>query len=241
MHSKTRKETIIRDPIHDFIDVSRYDFILKIINTPYFQRTRRLSQLGVSLFVYPSATHSRFNHSLGAMEVFVRLFDYLHRDEVKGKSYHKLRKTGIASVLLHDIGHGPFSHATEGPLGFQHEMMSMEMVKTHEITEILEGEGICAKDVLSVISKTATGKLKLLSQLIGSELDVDRLHYLARDIYFTGVGFGGVDLQRIIRTMTISKSKGFLNGYAVVEEKGKDSVEAYLLTRTLMYDDVYIS
>jgi HD superfamily phosphohydrolase len=212
--SNTQKETIIRDPIHDFIDVSHYDFILKIIHTPYFQRTRRLSQLGVSLFVYPSATHSRFNHSLGAMEVFVRLFHHLYKDEMKGKVYHNLRKTGIASVLLHDIGHGPFSHASEGPLGFQHEMMSMEIVKTNEIRGILEDADICVEDVLSVISKTATGKMKLLSQLIGSELDVDRLDYLARDIYFTGVGFGGVDLQRIIKTMTISRSNNFLNGYA---------------------------
>lgn len=237
--SDRKKRTIIRDPVHKFIDLSHYDFIVKIINTPYFQRTRRLSQLGVSLFVYPSATHSRFNHSLGAMEVFVRLFDHLHRDERKNNSYHNLRKTGIAAVLLHDIGHGPFSHASEKPLNFEHDLMSEEIVKTKEIRKILEEEQICVEDVLSIISRRAKRKLKLASQLINSQLDADRLDYLARDIYFTGVGFGGVDLERIIRTLTISKSKGFLNGYAVVEEKGKDSVEAYLLTRTLMYENVY--
>ena len=109
--SPKAKATIIRDPIHGFIDLSYYDFIPKIIQTAPFQRLRRLSQLGVSVFVYPSATHNRFNHSLGAMQLFVRVFDHLYKDEKHDNDYEKLRMTGIASVLLHDIGHGPFSHA----------------------------------------------------------------------------------------------------------------------------------
>ncbi len=237
--SQSLKKTIIRDPIHGFIDTSYYDFISKIIQTPHFQRLRRLSQLGVSVFVYPSATHNRFNHSLGAMELFVRLFDHLYKNQQHTNIYHKLRKTGIAAVLLHDIGHGPFSHASESVFGFQHDALSIKIIRTAEMREILEKARIDPEDVVSVISRTARGKMKLLSQLINSQLDVDRLDYLARDVYFTGVGFGRVDLERIIRTMTISKSNGFLKGYAVIEEKGKHSIESYLLTRTLMYDDVY--
>jgi len=239
--SKNRRKTttIIRDPIHGFIDLSYYDFIPKIIQTAMFQRLRRLSQLGVSVFVYPSATHNRFNHSLGAMQLFVGLFDHLYKDEPHDNDYEKLRMTGIASVLLHDIGHGPFSHASEQVFGFDHEDISNEIIESTEIRDILQSPGIRTADITSVISKTATGKMKLLSQLISSQLDVDRLDYLARDVYFTGVGFGGVDLDRLIRTTSIYHGESFLDGYAVVEEKGRHSVEAFLLTRSLMYDDVY--
>jgi HD superfamily phosphohydrolase len=234
-----KKSTIIRDPIHGFIDLSYYDFISKIVQTAPFQRMRRLSQLGVSVFVYPSATHNRFNHSLGAMELFVRIFDHLYRDNKGDNDYEKLRKTGIASVLLHDIGHGPFSHASEDVFGFHHEDVSREIINSCEIKDFLQSFGILTNDIIDVITKKADGKMKLLSQLISSQLDVDRLDYLARDVYFTGVGFGGIDLDRIIRTMTISQEEGLLKDYAVIEEKGKHAVEAFLLTRNLMYDDVY--
>lgn len=233
----TRKRVVVRDPIHGFIDLSYYyPLVRNLVETTYFQRLRRLSQLVVSIFVYPSATHNRFNHSLGAMELFVKLFDNLsenHNDE-----YHVLRKIGIAAVLLHDIGHGPFSHATENIFGYSHEALSVKIVR-EEMSEILEEQDISTSEVTSVISRAPDENKKMLTQLLSSQLDVDRLDYLARDIYFTGVGFGGVDLDRIIRTLTIYQSEDFLDGYAVVEEKGKHSVESYLLTRAVMYDDVY--
>lgn len=229
--SDIKKRTIIRDPIYGFIDLSHYyPLINKIIETPYFQRLRRLSQLGVSIFVYPSATHSQFNHSLGSMELFARLFDNLYKDKDHDEEYHRLRKLGIASILLHDIGHGPFSHATESIFGFKHETLSIRIIQ-EKMGSLLEQEDIAPKDVVSVISKATVGPEKLLSQLITSQLDVDRLDYLARDIYFTGVGFGGVDLERIMRTLTIYENSGFLEGYAVVEEKGKHSIESYSLVQ----------
>jgi uncharacterized protein len=140
--------------------------------------------------------------------------------------------------LLHDIGHGPFSHTTESIFGFRHESLSIKIIE-EEISPILEQENISTKDVISVISNLNNEKMKLLSQLVNSQLDADRLDYLARDIYFTGVGFGALDIERIIRTLTIYEDSGLLNGYAVVEEKGKHSIETYLHTRAIMYEDVY--
>lgn len=218
------KNTIIRDPIYGFIDLSYYPFIKKIIDTPYFQRLRRLSQLGVSVFVYPSAIHSRFNHSIGAMQLFIKIYDHLFREtrRLENERSEEIRKIGVATILLHDIGHGPFSHVSEKIFGFDHEKFSQKIISS-DMKEILEGEDISYKDINAVINKTTSRKpdLKILSQLISSTLDTDRLDYLARDIYFTGVGFGTIDLERIIRTMTIySDPKSFLDGYAVIEEKG---------------------
>ena len=128
------KRIIICDPIYDFIDLSHYTFIIKLIDTPFFQRLRRLSQLGVSVFVYPSAAHNRFNHSVGAMELFIRLFDHLYKKKIH--KHDRLRKIGVASVLLHDIGHGPFSHTTESIFSFNHEALSRKIVE-NEMADIL--------------------------------------------------------------------------------------------------------
>jgi HD superfamily phosphohydrolase len=154
------------------------------------------------------------------------------------KNNDKLRRTGVAAVLLHDIGHGAFSHASEKIFDFHHEDLSIQIIK-QEMADILKAADISVNDVVAIITKTAKGKKKLLSQLISSQLDVDRLDYLARDLYFTGVGFGSIDLERIIKTMTVYDEPGFLKGYAVIEEKSKQSIESYLLTRTLMYEGVY--
>jgi len=238
------KETIIRDPIHGYIDLSHYPFIKKIIETPYFQRLRRLSQLGVSVYVYPSAVHNRFNHSLGAMQLFTRVYDHLFRDvrEFDKEKFDKLRKIGVATVLLHDIGHGPFSHVSESMFGFKHESLSQRII-SEEMKNILKDDGISHDDVRTVIDTTKRsqiGELRILSQLVDSAIDVDRLDYLARDIYFTGVGFGIIDLDRIIHTMTIHREIGtFLDERMVIEEKGKRSIETLLLTRDVMYSDVY--
>jgi uncharacterized protein len=179
-------------------------------------------------------------HTIGLiiqLELFVRLLDHLYKNTLHNNRYERLRKTGVASVLLHDIGHGPFSHATESIFGFNHEALSRKIVEK-EMTDILTKEQITPGEVMDIIAGIANTKTKLLSQLVSSQLDVDRLDYLARDAYFTGAGFR-VDLGRIIRTMTIYEDEGRLNGYAVVEEKGKHSIESYLLTRAAMLDDVY--
>ncbi len=176
----------MRDPIHGFIHLDLFPFVKDVIDSESFQRLKRLSQLGVSYITYPTATHSRFSHSLGAMHVFHRLYSRLLEMEGKSKDEREyLLKLGCASMLLHDIGHGPFSHVSE------------------------------------------------------KALDADRLDYLPRDAYFTGVGFGNIDLERMMNILAIHHSATFLDGYAISVPKGKYSIESYLLTRHLMYEGVY--
>ncbi len=235
-----KKSLIIRDPIHGFIRLDHYPFIEEIVDTTYFQRLRRLSQLGFSVFVYPTATHNRFMHSMGVMHTFLRLFDQLSNympyeiDEIK-----HLRKLGTAVALLHDIGHGPFSHVSEGMLNFNHENITKEIIAKTEICNILKKDGIEASEVLDVLDRRSEGSKVLLSQLITSQLDVDRLDYLIRDAYFTGVGFGNIDLDRLINIMTVYGETGLLKDHAISLNKGQNAIEAYVLTRHLMYQGIY--
>lgn len=173
------------------------------------------------------------------MQLFLNIFDLLFKND-RSKAVPKLRKLGVATILLHDIGHGPFSHMSESIFDYDHEDLSIEIIKKN-FGNILKDEGIEPDDLSKIIKKRTTDQKKVITQLVSSSLDVDRLDYLARDIYFTGVGFGGIDLNRIIRTMTIYKEKKakFLNGYIVIEAKGVHAIESYLLTRSLMYNDVY--
>ena len=238
MSLSDKKRRIVRDPIHGFIDISEYSVINKIIENPFFQRLRRLSQLGVSVFVYPSATHNRFNHTLGAMKLFLKIFDLLYYENKK--SYEHLRKLGLITVLLHDIGHGPFSHTSEKIFNFHHVNLSIKIIET-QFSDILTKEGIDTKYIIQILNnQNINKKEKIISQLIDSNLDVDRLDYIARDSYFTGIGYG-IDLERIIRTLTIYKGQNSLKGYAAVEEKGKHAIESYLLTRELMYRGCLLS
>jgi len=233
------KERLVRDPIHNFISLSDYEFVQKLIDTEYFQRLRRLFQLGISFYVYPTATHNRLSHSLGSMELFGRIFDNLHKGN-ETDSTVKLRKIGIATILLHDIGHGPLSHVSENIFGFCHEDMTKKIVKDSQIKEILDGDGICSEDVIKIINRTSPSpEYKLISQLVSSQLDVDRLDYLSRDAYFTGVLFGKIDLERIIRTLQIYEGEGEINGYFVSSNKGLEAIESYVLSRDLMYRGVY--
>ncbi len=232
------KERIVRDPLHNFISLSDYDFVQKLVDTEYFQRLRRLFQLGVSVYVYPSATHNRLSHSLGAMELFGRIFDNIHKD-IKDGSKEELRKIGIATILLHDIGHGPLSHVTEQIFKFKHEDMTTEIIKTTEISDILKKEGIEPDTIVKIINHTSEPEYKYISQLVSSQLDADRLDYLTRDAYFTGVAFGKIDLERIIRTLQIYKGGGDIEGYVVSNNKGLEAIESYVLSRHLMYQGVY--
>lgn len=234
------KERIVRDPIHDFISLSEYDFVQKLIDTEYFQRLRRLYQLGVSSYVYPSATHNRLSHSLGAMKLFGRIFDNLHKNITENANrISELRKIGIATILLHDIGHGPLSHVSEKIFEFKHEDLTAEIIKKTEIKDILEGEAIKPDEVIKIIKHIALPEHKFISQLVSSELDVDRLDYLSRDAYFTGVTFGKIDLERIIHTMQFYKDGGDMEGYVVSNNKGIEAIESYVLGRHLMYRGVY--
>jgi len=234
------KKLIVKDTIHGFIRLDLYPFIEEIINTIYFQRLRRLSQLGISIFVYPTATHNRFTHSIGAMHVFTRIYDQLKNHMPNKKDEIEcMRKLGIATILLHDIGHGPFSHTSESVFKFKHEEITKKIIANTRVKDVLEHENIDPKKIIAILDSTVTGSEVLLSQLITSQLDADRLDYLSRDAYFTGVGFGNIDLERLINIMTLYDGDGLLKDHAISLNKGLHSLESYVLTRHLMYQGVY--
>jgi len=239
------KETLVMDPIHGFIDISEYPVIKELIETPYFQRLRRLNQLGLTSSVYPNATHSRFAHSLGVMHVFLILFDSItRRSTMSKKRIEQLRPIGAVSALLHDIGHGPFSHASEKILDdgkFDHEAMTRNMILKTKIAEILKKNKIDPQLICNILKHEVSGELRMVSQLVSSQLDADRLDYLIRDSFFTGVNYGKIDIQRIANTLKIwnkDKSSPF-KGTVVVSQKGKSAIEDYILGRYLMYRGVY--
>ena len=238
---------MIMDPIHGFINISEYEVIQQIVESRYFQRLRRLAQLGLTSSVYPGATHTRFAHCLGVMHVFLTLFDAITRKEPEEISdlNHK-RKTGAVTALLHDVGHGPFSHASEAILDkgfgkFNHEDMTCEIIQKTKVADILSGHGIDPPLVRDLIKHTHTKEWALVSQLVSSQLDADRLDYLLRDSYFTGAVYGRIDLYRIANTLEIWRgdTDDPFNGTAVTSPKGIGAVENYVLGRHLMYDGVY--
>jgi hypothetical protein len=234
-----KEELLVRDPIHGFIDLREYPFIEEIVQDERFQRLRRLSQLGFSCLIYPSACHNRFSHSIGAMQLFWKLFDRLSRNMgVSNEEKDRLRKIGTAAVLLHDIGHGPFSHVTEPIFNFKHVAVTKQLICESPIADILNAESIDPQDLPRIIDGTVTGNLILLSQLVSSQLDVDRLDYLVRDAFFTGIGFGNVDVERIINTMILYDEIP-LKGQAISLYKARFSLESYVITRHLMYQAVY--
>lgn len=234
-----RKEVAVRDPIHGFIRLDRFPFILKLVSTPEFQRLRFISQLGMSCAVYPGAMHNRFAHSLGAMHLMEKTLDHLRAVGDLGSSkFTDLLKVGLAAALLHDLGHGPLSHVSEKLFNFKHEAITARIIMREPISEILSEGGVDAKRVVKVLNHTATKRDVLLSQLVSSELDVDRLDYLTRDAFYTGAGFGNVDLDRITTMLRICRS-GELENHAITLYKGRYAIESYVLGRHLMYQAVY--
>ena len=217
---------LFNDPVHGFISVPK-GILLQLIDHPAVQRLRRIRQLGFGYLVYPAAEHSRFSHALGAMELGQRVLQHLLlRDTTI--SQKELEGTLIA-ILLHDIGHGPFSHALEHTLiqDFDHEMMSLA------IMERLNKEFNGGLTTAIQIFRNQYSK-SFLHQLISSQLDIDRLDYLKRDSFFTGVSEGSVGINRILKTMRVHK------GSIVIEKKGIYAVENYILSRRFMYMQVYL-
>ena len=225
MHSNERAK-IINDPIYGFIDIDK-GIINDLINHEYFQRLRRISQLGLSYLVYPGAHHTRFQHAIGCLHLMKKAISQLER---KGHKITHEEKEGVQiAILLHDIGHSPFSHALERTLvkNISHE--DITLIYMHRLNEIFAGK-------LSLAIKIFTNnyKKKFLHQLVSSQLDVDRLDYLKRDSFFTGVTEGNVGVDRIINMLEVQ------NDNLVIEEKGLYSIEKFLLTRRLMYWQVYL-
>lgn len=220
------KKKIFNDPVYGFITI-KSELIFEIIEHPFFQRLRRIKQLGLTDFVYPGALHTRFHHALGAMHLMGEALDNLRSKghEISDEEYEAAQ----VAILLHDIGHGPFSHALEFSLipGVKHESLSYMLMKA--LNEQFEG-----KLSLSLQMFRDVYPRKFFHQLISSQLDTDRLDYLNRDSFFTGVSEGKVGVERILKMLDI------VNDQIVVEEKAIYSIENFLNARRLMYWQVYL-
>ncbi len=221
-----RKNTLFNDPIYGFIAIET-DLILNLINHPFFQRLRRISQMGLSSLVYPGAHHTRFEHAIGAMHVMQKAIEVL---KSKGIDISSAEKEAMQiAILLHDIGHGPFSHATEKALlkGVSHETISLRVMSI--LNDHFEGK-------LSLAYQIFTGKYhrKFMYQLVSGQVDVDRLDYLKRDSFYTGVTEGNINTDRIIAMMNVQEER------LVFESKAIHSLEKFLLARRLMYWQVYL-
>ncbi len=220
------KKKIINDPVYGFINIPR-GIIFDLIEHQYFQRLRRIKQLGLTYLVYPGATHTRFQHSIGAMHLMSLAIEVI---KSKGVEITKEEEEGVKiAILLHDIGHTPFSHSLEKSIvtNCDHEDLSLKFMK------ILNEEYNGKLDLAINIFK-GTYKKKFLNQLVSGQLDMDRLDYLRRDSFFTGVSEGVIGSERIIKMLAVSDDK------LVVEAKGIYSIEKFLIARRLMYWQVYL-
>jgi uncharacterized protein len=217
---------IINDPVYGFITINDV-LIYQIIAHPYYQRLRRINQMALASLVYPGAVHTRMHHSLGAYHLMHMALQSLKTKGVKITA--KEEQAAKIAILLHDVGHGPFSHALEGVLitGAHHEEISIAIFK--ELNTIFKGKLTLAL----AIFKNEYPK-RFLHQLISGQLDVDRMDYLTRDSFFTGVIEGAIGYDRIINMLVVH------NDALMVEEKGIYSIEKFLVARRLMYWQVYL-
>jgi HD superfamily phosphohydrolase len=219
------KHKIINDPVHGFIKIPT-DNLFDLLEHPYIQRLRRIKQLGLTSLVYPGATHTRFQHALGAMHLMNQSIDSIRQ---KGLVITDAEaEAASAAILLHDIGHGPFSHALEQSIipDLTHEDISCLLM--YRLNEEFRGK----LDLALQIFKNQYSK-QFLHQLVSGQLDMDRLDYLIRDSFYTGVAEGTIGTERIIKMLCV------VNDQLVVESKGIYSIEKFLIARRLMYWQVY--
>lgn len=222
----TNKLKILNDPIYGFITIPD-TLVFDLIQHPYFQRLRRISQMGLSYLVYPGANHTRFHHALGCLHI---MRDAVETLRFKGTEISKEEERALyIAILLHDIGHGPFSHAMEHSIaeGVSHESVSLLFME--KLNAEFKGE-------LSLAIRIFKGEYhrKFMLQLISSQLDMDRLDYLRRDSFYTGVAEGNINSERLIQMMAVADDT------LMVEEKGIYSVEKFLVARRLMYWQAYL-
>lgn len=230
MNQRCNETKVMRDPIHEYIHVD-YQIIWDLINAREFQRLRRIHQMGTSYQVYHTAEHSRFAHSLGVYEIIRRMVN-----EVKGldEFLSEVEKIQIMCAgLLHDLGHGPFSHFFESILTPNHEKLTaMIILGDSDIHRILvHYASDLPEQIVSILNHSHPNKV--MSRMISSQLDADRMDYLLRDAYFTGTSYGTFDLERILRTLRIVDDR------LVIKESGVHSVEDYIMARYHMYWQVY--
>ena len=220
------KLKVLNDPIYGFIQIPN-SLLFDLIEHTYFQRLRRISQMGFSNLVYPGANHTRFHHAVGCVELMQKAVRVLR---IKGIDISIDEENALCiAILLHDIGHGPFSHALEHSIveGVSHEEVSLKFMKQLDI--MFHGQLKLAMEIFQ-----GTYHRKFFHQLISSQLDIDRLDYLKRDSFFTGVTEGNISSDRLIAMMNV------LNDFLVIEKKGIYSVEKFLIARRLMYWQVYL-
>lgn len=220
------KKKIINDPVYGFISIPT-DLIFDLIEHPYFQRLRYIKQVGMTHLVYPGALHTRFHHALGAMHLMGTAIETLR---TKGQIISEEEEEAVTiAILLHDIGHGPFSHALEEIVveGISHEDISTMIMQ--RLNKQFNGRLEMAIEIFE-----DTYPRKFLHQLVSSQLDMDRMDYLNRDSFFTGVSEGVISSDRIIKMLNV------VNDEIVVEEKGIYSIEKFLIARRLMYWQVYL-
>lgn len=226
MKTSSRKRKIINDPIYGYITIPE-GIIRELIEHRWFQRLRRIKQLGLTNLVYPGALHTRFHHALGAMHLMQQAIDTLRSKDITISVEEEIAV--ITAILLHDIGHGPFSHTLENTIvrKVNHEYLSLLFME--RLNEEFRGQ-------LSLAIKIFKNeyKRKFLHQLVSSQLDLDRLDYLRRDSFFTGVSEGIISSERIIKMMNVK------NDALVIEENGIYSIEKFIISRRLMYWQVYL-
>nr|WP_311456331.1 HD domain-containing protein [uncultured Capnocytophaga sp.] len=220
------KLKIINDPVYGFIHIPN-TFIFDLIEHPFFQRLWRISQMGLSHLVYPGAKHTRFHHALGCMYLMQKAVQTLRHKRITISAQEE--EALYIAILLHDIGHGPFSHAMEHSLveGISHEEISLAFMQ--ELNRIFPEKLSIAIEIFQKKYPKA-----FMNQLVSSQLDMDRLDYLKRDSFYTGVGEGNINSERIIAMLTVKDDT------LIVEEKGIYSIEEFLVARRLMYWQVYL-
>ena len=236
MELKRLDETkVLKDPVHSYIHI-HYEVIWNCLDSKEFQRLRRIRQLGGDFQVYPTAEHSRFSHSLGVYEIVRRMVTEVKSLCVELTEYEKV--CVMLAGLLHDVGHGPFSHAFEHITNHSHEEYTAKIILGNtELNAILRAVSEkLPQDIVSIIQHTHENDI--LNQIVSGQLDADRMDYLLRDSYFTATSYGQFDLERILRTMRVRKTNEGRK-VIVVKYTGIHSVEDYIMARYQMYWQVY--
>ena len=224
--SQTNKLKIFNDPIYGFITIPN-SLIYDLIQHPYFQRLRRISQMGMSYLVYPGAHHTRFHHALGCMHIMQKAVQTL---QFKGVAISEEEENALyIAILLHDIGHGPYSHAMEHSIVEEVHHEELSLLFMEQLNKEFDG-----KLALAIQIFKGEYNRKFMLQLISSQLDMDRMDYLKRDSFYSGVAEGNINSERLIQMMNVQ------DDYLVIEEKGIYSVEKFLVARRLMYWQAYL-
>ncbi|MEH7352223.1 HD domain-containing protein [Neobacillus drentensis] len=227
---KLSEEKVFKDPVHRYVHV-RDLVIWDLIGTKEFQRLRRIKQLGTTFLTFHGAEHSRFNHSLGVYEIVRRIIDDVFAGRPEWNDNERLLT--LCAALLHDLGHGPFSHSFEKVFDFDHEDLTRAIIlgDTEVNKVLLKVSPDFPSQVAEVIAKTS--EKKLVVSMISSQIDADRMDYLQRDAYFTGVSYGQFDMERILRVMRPREDQ------VVIKKSGMHAVEDYIMSRYQMYWQVY--